>query len=187
MLLQPPGNVMRRLTLLISLSMIFTCAHALAGSYCENYMPDDYALCNKAMNSGSHKTYGNWHLSMAGKNSELQLYPFNPAGQVDLALVVGCDNAIPLAILRPYAPLADKGILKIYARSQLLWEGSWDSNRVQRFMIADFQTLIKRLSEKGVDTVKMMLLPNGIKSSFNVQTYHTLGSDRAMRALQCRA
>ena len=178
---------MRRLTPLISLPAFLLCAQVFAGSYCENFMPDDYVLCNKAMSSGSHKTYGNWHLSMAGQESELQLYPFNPAGQADIALVIRCEKAIAQVFLRPYAPLPRKGSIRFFARNRLLWEGSWDSNREDQFVIADFQSLIKRLSAKDIDTVNMMLLPSGKKSALSMQTFHTLGGDRAMRALQCKA
>lgn len=176
---------MRRLIQVLFLCLILSCTQALAGSYCENYMPDDYVRCNEAMSTGSHKTYGNWHLSMAGKDSELQLYPFNPVGQSDVSLVVGCQQSKPLAFLRPQAPLTEKGILRMYAKNRLIWEGSWNSNREHRFLIADFQAAIQRFYEKGVDTVKMTVLPHGHKTALSMQTYHTLGSERAMQALKC--
>ncbi len=176
---------MRSLIGIVLFTAVLMSCNASAGSYCENFMPTDYRRCQQALSDGSQRTFGNWHLSLAGQHTELQLYPFNPPGVIDVALIVKCKNKQPHAYLRAWDDLPLNGSIRVLSKNRVLWSGHWKSDRHHQFFIPQHYTLLSALSKPGTDTVKLELTAPGIAPGIRRQTYHTLQTERAVRSLNC--
>lgn len=176
---------MRCLIAIVLFSATLINGNALAGSYCENFMPTDYRRCQEALSEGSQKTFGNWHLSLAGQHSELQLYPFNPPGVIDVALIVKCKNRKSQTYLRAWDDLPLNGSIRVLSKNKVLWSGHWKSDHYHQYFIPQHNTLLSALSQPGIDTVKLELTAPGIDPNIRRQSYHTLQTERAARSLNC--
>lgn len=174
--------------LIIPLALIFFAIlpSAHAGSYCENFMPDQYRRCAEALDSGSNRTFGNWHLSLAGSASELQLYPFNAPGVSDITLVVACKGTHKVMLLRANDTLPKQGNISVFSRGKLVWKSSWDKNQDAQWELEQPLGLLKRLSEENIDTIQIKLSNSSNDLSKLSQTYHTLGTRQAIDALSCK-
>jgi len=176
---------MRNLNGIVLFTTMLMSGNASAGSYCENYMPTDYRRCHQALSDGSQRIIGNWHLSLAGQHTELQLFPFNPLGVIDVALIVKCRNKQAHAYLRAWDDLPLNGSIRVLSKNKVLWSGQWKSDHLHQFFIPRHYTLLSVLSQSGIDTVNLELTAPGIAPGIRQQRYHTLQTDRATRSLNC--
>jgi hypothetical protein len=177
---------MRSLIMPLALIFFAVLSSAHAGSYCENFMPDQYRRCAEALDSGSNRTFGNWHLSLAGSASELQLYPFNAPGVSDITLVVACKDTHKIGMLRPTETLPKQGDISVLSRGKLVWKSTWAKNQDGQWELEQPVGLLKSLAEENIDTIQIKLSHSVNNLSKLSQTYHTLGTRQAIDALSCK-